>query len=233
MAAVTMPGGIFNTTAGNKATTALTVAASDLIVLFCYNSGRTTAQPPTVTDDNGGAAYTQVASATKNASADSTWCFVRNTLLGSAAATIFSFTQSGDTGGGLQVYRISGMSKTGVTAVRQFKVASNQATGTPSVTMDAAILTTNPVLGSVFTTQTGTTNTAPPTGWTEDQDAGYSTPSTGREIVHIDSGSTLTTVAWTAATTSAFCAMVVELDASAAAAGQHPYRNPYPQLLAQ
>jgi hypothetical protein len=219
MASVTMPGGVFSTAAGNKTTSALTVAASDLIVLFCYNTGRTTAQPPVPTDDNGGAAYTRISAvdATKNTSADSQWCFVRTTLLGSASATTFSFTQSGDSGGGMQVFRISGMTRTGASAVRQSAKADNQAAGTPSVTLPGAILTANPVLGSVLTTQTGTANTAAPTGWTEDQDAGYSTPSTGREVAHINSGETRTTVPWTAATTSAFCAVVVELDSSSSA----------------
>jgi hypothetical protein len=214
MAAVTRLGSSFTTTAGNKTVTA-TPAVGDLIVVVVANSGRTTAQAPTITDNNSSGTYTQVIAATKNGSADSLWVFVRTALIGSASSTIFTMTQSGDTGGGFgSVLKVTGMTKVGAAAVRQSLQANNQSTGTPSVTLASAILTTNPAIGAVLTGQTGTTNTAPPTGWAEHDDAGYSTPSTGREVCSIDSGSTLTTVAWTAATTSAFCALVVELDSS-------------------
>jgi hypothetical protein len=215
VAAITRLGSSFTTTAGNKTVTA-TPAVGDLIVACVANSGRTTAQAPTITDDNSSGTYTQVIAATNASSADSHWVFVRDALIGSAVSTIFTMTQSGDTGGGFgSLLAISGMTKVGSAAVRQSLQANNQGTGTPSITLGAAILTTNPAIGFVMTNQTGTTNTAPPTGWAEQDDAGYSTPSTGREVATIASGSTLTTVAWTAATTSAFSALVVELDASA------------------
>jgi hypothetical protein len=219
VAAVTTLGSSFTTTAGNKTVTA-TPAVGDLIVAVVANSGRTTAQAPTITDNNSSGTYTQVIAATKNSSADSMWVFVRDALVPAASSTIFTFAPvATDTGGGFaSVLKVTGMSKVGAAAVRQSLQANNQSTGTPSITLGAAILTTNPAIGAVMTGQTGTTNTAPPTGWAELNDSGYSTPSTGREVTSIDSGSTLTTVAWTAATTSAFCALVVELDASASSA---------------
>jgi hypothetical protein len=95
--------------------------------------------------------------------------------------------------------------------------------------MGKAILTANACIGIVHTGQTGTTNTAPPTSWTELGDSGYSTPSTGMEQCHRNSGETNTTVAWTAATTSAFSSMLIELDTT------HLLRrlNVYPQILPQ
>ena len=219
MAAITLAGNTMSTTAGVKTVTA-TPALNDLIVIICTNTGRTTAQTGTLTDNNsdGLGTYTLIGSAAKASSADATWVYIRNALIGSATSTVFTFTPlaSADTGGGLTVYRVSGMSKVGSAASRQLGTQANASTGTPSVTMGMALLTTNPSIGMVHTGQTGTTNTAPPTGWTEDLDSGYSTPSTGRETVRRDSGSTLTTIPWTATTTSAFSAVLLELDSSAA-----------------
>lgn len=206
----------YSTTAGNK-TASATPAVGDLLVAVCMNTGRTSAQPPTFSDTGAGGTWTRHGTAfVKNASADAGWIFVRDNLVASATSHTFNMTQSGDTGGGFAVFKITGMSKTGLSAIRQLGKQDNAATGTPSVTMGAAIITGNPVLGAVHTAQTGTANTAPPTGgYTETHDSGYNTPATGREICVRSSGETRTTVPWTAATTSAFGAVFVEFDAAA------------------
>jgi hypothetical protein len=229
MAAVTQLDRVATTTAGNKSTTSVAVTLGGFILIIAHNSGRTTAQVGTLSDDNPvSSTYTQITSATKNTSADSQWVFVRNKPIENTTNTIFTWTQSGDTGGGLVVFQITGMTMFGPGAIRQTGKQDNAGTGTPSITMGKAFLTGNAGIGQVHTGQTGTTNTAPPTSWTETGDAGYSTPSTGIESVTRNSGETNTTIAWTAATTSAFSSVLIELDTTFV-----PHRNPYVPLLPQ
>jgi hypothetical protein len=215
VASLTYDGTTWNTTAGNKTYAANSTQAGQLIVVVCANSGRTTANPPTITDNNDAwGQYDLVTAATKNTSADTMWLYIRRHFTTVSTPTTVTMAQSGDTGGGLWVYRLTSMKRCGLAAVRQSGKQDNQAAGTPSITLGQAILTTNPVVGSVMTGSNSTANTAPPTGWAENVDTGYNTPATGRESTGISSGSTLTTVAWTAATPSAFCSLVVEFDAS-------------------
>jgi hypothetical protein len=218
MAGITYSGTAWSTTAGNKTVT-LTPAVGDLLLVICSNSGRTTAQQPTVACDVQGITFTQFTgtngSFTKNVSADSGWVFISDSLCTAASSTIVTMTQASDTGGGLVVFRVSGMSRASVGAIRQCGKQDNAAAGTPSITMSNAILTGNPVFGYVMNTTNGSTTTAPPTSWTEHVDTGYATPNTGREACSRASGETLTTVAWTGASASAFGSIMVELDASA------------------
>lgn len=217
MAGVTYGGSTWNTNAGNKTVT-LTPAVGDLLLVICGNSGRTAAQPPTVSCDVQGITFTRFTGTnptyTKNTSADSGWIFIADSFCTAASSTIVTMTQSGDTGGGLAVYRVSGMFRAGTGAIRQCGVQNNAAAGTPSITMAGAILTGNPVFGWVHNGTNGSTTTAPPTSWTENADSGYNTPANGRETCHRASGETLTTIAWTGASASAFGSILVELDAT-------------------
>jgi hypothetical protein len=221
VATTTFAGATWTTAAGNKTVTA-TPAANDLIVVVTANSGRTTAQLAAITDNNsdGLGAYDRVAVATKGTNVDSIGIYVRRALIGSATSTVFTATQSSDTGGGLVVYRISGMTLVGGAAVRGIGAQNNVASGTPSLSLTQAALTGNPLIGAVFTTTNGSANSAPPTSWTEGNDQGYTTPASGIETVHRSSGFTSATVAWTAAAPSAFCSIAVELDASGAPSSQ-------------
>lgn len=226
MAAVTLLGTpTFTTTAGNKTITA-TPTAGRLVVIMCANSGRTTAQFPTITDNNsdGRGTYTRVSSAdaTKNTSADSMWLFIRNALIGSATSTVFTMTQASDSGGGFVIYEVSAMSIVGLSAVRRTGVSSynvgvqnNQAAATPAPALPTAALTGNPVIGMIFN-GTSPAGLTPPASWTESPtpDLGYTVPAAGLENVRRDSGFTGTTVTWGGASASAFCSMVAELDTS-------------------
>ena len=238
MAGVTFGGATWTTAAGNKTVT-LTPAVGDLLFVFCANSGRTTAQPPTVACDVQGITFSQFTgtngSYTKNTSADSGWVFIADSLCTAASSTIVTMTASSDTGGGLVVFRVSGMSRAGIGAIRQCGKQDNIASGTPSVVMPAAILTGNPVFGLVNTTTNGSANSAPPTSWTEDADQGYTSTANGIEVAHRASGETLTTIAWTAVAPSAFGSIIAELDASVPVSpqtvsfGQQTYRQIVPQ----
>ena len=214
---VTARGSIWNTTAGNKSPTAFTPAVGDVLVVFCANSGRTTAQAPTVSDNNsdGLGAYTKVGTdATKNASADSGWWFIRNSPIGSASSTTVTMTQSSDTGGGCQVWSVGPLNVGGSARVGAKGKQDNAAAGTPSLTLDATPVTTSAILGAVMTGSNVTTNTAPPTNFTEHTDLGYNTPASGLEAVSRASGHTSTTVAWTAATATGFLSSAIEVKAT-------------------
>lgn len=233
MATVTYAGGIFNTTAGNKSPTAFTPAVGDLLVVVCFNSGRTTAQPPTVSCTAQGITFTRHGTAmTKATSADAAWIFVADSFCTTASSTTVTMTQSGDTGGGCFVYRIGGLTRAGLAAIKQVGKQDNAAAGTPSITMGAAIQTGNPVIGAVFNGTNSTTTTAPPTTptYTENFDNGYTTPANGAETCHVASGETRTTVPWTAASASVFGSLLVEIDASAASTAPWPDRSDAFQL---
>lgn len=212
MAAVTFGVATWTTTAGAK-TGILTPAVGDLLVVICGNSGRTTAQPPTITDNNSSGAYTQVKAATRATSVDSMWAFVRTALIPAASSTTVTFTPTAtDTGGGLAVYRVSGMTLLGAAAVKNSGSQDNVASGTPAVPLTTAAATYNPLIGGVLTGTNGSANSAPPSGWAEGNDQGYNTPPTGLATEHVSSGETGSTITFGAVSPSAFCALVIELD---------------------
>jgi hypothetical protein len=202
-----------DTTAGNRTVTA-TPAVNDLIVIVCANTGRTSAQPPVVTDNNSSGTYARInVSGTKNTSADSLWIFVRNTKIGSASSTIFTATTASDSGGAIDVFNISGMTLVSTAAVRAVGKQDNQASATPAPVFPQAALTGNPCIGAIFNATSPATMTAPAT-WTEATDLGYSVPTTGFESVFVSSGFTSATVTWGSSSASAFCSLIIELDAT-------------------
>lgn len=214
MATVTFGVATWTTTAGNK-TGILTPAVGDLLVVVCANSGRTTAQAPTVTDNNSSGTYTQVKAATKNTSADSMWVFVRTALIAAASSTTVTFAPNAaaDSGGGLVVYRVSGMTLTGASAVNNSGSQDNVASGTPAVPLTRAAYAFDAMIGAVNTTTNGAANSAPPSGWdTEGFDNGYNVPANGLATESRSSGETGSTITFGAAAPSAFCSIVVELD---------------------
>lgn len=209
-------GQIVNTTAGNKAVTLAGATAGDLLVVVCLLTGATT--PPTVTDDNGSGTYVEVTGGgfVKNASADKVTIFVRTALVPATLSTIITMTSpGGDTGGGLLVYRVTGMTRTGQAAVRQVAGQSNQAaSGTPAPVFPQACLTTNSVIGAVLneTNPATITPTASPV-FTEKHDTGYATPTTGIETQTLDSGFTGTTLTWGGTSATQFASIAAELEA--------------------
>ena len=207
---------VYNTTAGDKAATLAGATSGDLLVVICAMTGTTTA--PTVTDDNGVATYTDCTAGAvlKNTSADAMWVFVRDSLVPATASTIITMhSPGGDTGGGLLVYRLTGMTRVRLDAVRQVAKQSNQAAATPAPVFAVAPLTTNSLVGAVNNASNVATMT-PPATWTEKHDTGYNVPTTGIETATIDSGFTTATVTWGSASATAFGSLAVEMDASAA-----------------
>jgi hypothetical protein len=208
-----------STTSGVKAVTLAGATIGDLLVVPVSVTGTTLL--PTVTDDNSSGTYTEITGGVlSNTSADKQWIFVRNSLVPATASTIVTMTPSGDTGGGLQVYRLTGMSRVGAAAVRQFAIQQNQAAATPAPVLGVAALTTNSLIGAIHNGASPATMT-PPASWTEKHDVGYATPTKGKETATIDSGFTGTTVTWGSASSAEFSSVGVEMDGSAAASTLH------------
>lgn len=202
----------FNTTAGNKTCT-FTPAVNSIIVVCFGASG--SSLPPTgvITDDKGGN-YTTVATFSYNGSVHYGAIAVRESRINVASAHIFTLTQTGDTGGGLNVFEFTGITRAGTTAIRQFATQSNQAAGVPAPAFTNACLTTSCLVGMVMNLTNPATMTAP-TSSTERQDVGYSVPTIGLETITRDSGFTGTAVTWGSSSATAFGSAVIELDSTA------------------
>lgn len=202
----------YNTTAGNK-TVAITPAVGDRIVAFVGNSGTTTA--PTVTDDRGGT-YSRIAAADtlKATSVDSGFFYVRDQPCQLAVSHTLTMNVGGaGTGGGIEAIAVADMGKHGPNAVRQVAVQSNQAAGgTPTATFTRPLLPESLVL---FCVMNGATTAAigQPTGFTELRDTGYNTPANGIEVAYENElGASVSSIAATSTSGSAFLTMAVELD---------------------
>jgi len=206
----------FNTTSGTH-TVAATPAVGDLIVLVVANSGYTGSVLPTDNNPDAHGTYFLINSALKNSSADLLQFYVREARIGVAASTTFTHAPGTTTGGGLGVFKVTGITRSALLAIRQSAVQANQAaSGTPTPVFGSAALTTNPVLGAVFNgTSPATMTPRSSPAYTEAFDVGYSTPTTGLETMFISSGETGTSIAWGGTSASAFASGVVEIDSSA------------------
>lgn len=222
MAAHQSTSSTFTTASGTKTATLGALAAGEMVFVVVANTGSTAL--PTVTDDNpdGLGAYTAIAGPIlKATSADRMYLFARNALVGNTASTIITMAPGATSGGGLSASRWTGFTRVGAALIRsitgtpQVGKQDNQAAATAAPALPAACLTTNPTIGVVFNATNPPTFTAT-ASWTERFDNGFNTPTTGMHVQTRDSGFTGTTVTWGTASGSAFCSMIVELDASVA-----------------
>lgn len=220
MAVGTNAGSTWNTTAGNK-TVVATPAVNDLIVVVHGMSGWASGDTSSITDNNsdGLGNYTLVAGtppmAEGGGTAGALWISVRDWPVGSATSTTFTCNNVGDTGGGLTVFRFSGMSRYGSSAVKQYKGESAAIENPPTLTFSSTTDTNNPIILAVF----GEDNPAgitPPTGFTEAIDTGWATPTSGVEVCWDDSGNAATLFSWTGGALTDHCDVGIELDTSAA-----------------
>ena len=204
------------TNASTYASGSFTPAVGDLLVV-CVTASGTVTNPGSVSS-SAGYTFTLVRRETKAASADSLYMYVSNEKVTAASAQTVTFNCTGDaaTGAIVSVVSISGMSRTGSSAILKSGGQSNgAAAGTPTVSLGSAALTGNPLVGFVGNA-TSPANVTQPSGWTELTDAtGYSTPVTGQEVASINSGFTGSTVTWGGTSASAFGAIVAEFDTSA------------------
>lgn len=216
MAAVSLLGSTFTTTAGAKSVTA-SPAVGDLILILVQVSGDSTHSTPT--DNNSSGTYTPIGT---QLSVDGRYgqLYIRNSLISSAVSTIFTReTPGSDTGGGLAVIKVTGMSKVGSAAVRQTKQNSQEGTGASPATgtWTSSKLTTNPIVGCLILSAAA--SASPTIGYTELLDTVYLTPDVGIEVQKKDSGDTTNTMTWNFNVTTGrfYGAVGVELDASSSA----------------
>jgi hypothetical protein len=202
----------WTTTAGNKTVTA-TPTLNDLIVIV---AGATSATTPTISvADNGtGGTYTEIVSASGGGTGGLIKIFIRNNLVSSAVSTIYTATIASDSGGGLDVFNVSGMTRTGASAARQSVGESTQTESPPTITFSQAPLTANACIAGILGEDSPPALTAP-TSWTEASDVGYATPTTGLWTGFRSSGETGTTISWTGGALTDHCEVIVELDISA------------------
>lgn len=224
MATVTSRGITFATASGTE-TVVATPALGDLIVIVVAYTGNVVVTAPTDNNADGHGTYELVTSALKNTSADLLSIWVRSDPIRSATSTTFTIAPGVTTGGGLQVFSISGLTLTGPSAIRQSGAQANgAAAATPACPFGVVALTGNPLIGAVFNGTSPATMTAP-TGFTESQDVGYSTPTTGLETALANSGVTASTITWASTSASAFSAVALELDTRAGQTSIFPPRG--------
>jgi hypothetical protein len=222
MATGTDAGGTWNTTAGNK-TVVATPAANDLIVVVHGISTWASGDNSVITDNNsgGGGTYFRLGDATTPLSTGggttgALWISIRNNLIGSGTSTTFTATNTGDTGGGLTVLRFSGMTRVGIEAIKQYIGESSATENPPTITFRETTLTGNPVVLACLGEDSPLALT-PPTGFTEADDTGWSTPTTGIEVCWDDAGNTATLFSWSGGASTDHNEVGVELDTTAVA----------------
>lgn len=214
------------TNSTSYASGAFTPAVGDLLLVYVV-AGATTAAGA-LTGTGAGLTFSRITNALFNSNGDRIYAFVADKLVTAAASQTVTFDCTGDAADGsiIFVFRVSGLTRTGLLAVRQSGVVSNNAASTPAISFPAVALTGNPVSGCLGNVTNPATMTAP-TGFTESAvagalgDVGYATPTHGGHAVYRDSGHTSATVTWGSASASVWGGIIVELDTSPPPLPQH------------
>lgn len=221
------------TDASSFTSSAFMPAANDLLVcVFSVPDLYTSAGVTHVEDSQGGVWTLNVASyytGIEGGTYEKCVLAVRNSGVSASSMTV---TVYGKDGGSVNpmtsivcsIYTISGMALYGSSAVRQwaveFTTPNYYGTGTPSVTLSAALLSANPVLAVVVA------NAAPglaaPSGFTQRYNAGVTVKSIGEEVWSCDGGLSSSVVSWSSALRHN--AIVMEFDTT----GGTPWEPPAP-----
>jgi hypothetical protein len=218
MAAVTLYGSGSSVTTTNNSNRSVTIspAVDDLIVCVCFATGQTDWTNVTLTDDQGGT-YTRLtgASAIFGVSTNMIAVWVRNSLVSTTSSHVitldFTTGSVGHSGAGLVAHKVTGMSRSGTSAILQAaKVDNGTNSTTPTVTLGSAASTSNALIGAVANVSNPAALT-PPSSWTELLDTGFTSPTSGLETVSRDSGETASSIAW-GNISSRYGAAIVELD---------------------
>ena len=134
-------------------TDAFTPAAGELLIGFFDVT--TSVAVGTCTASANGITFTKVLSSVRGTSAHTQYCFVANQLVpGSPASMTVTMDVTGDNGTGCVglVGGVSGMTLTGLAAIKQSTKIDNGAAGAPAVfTFGASCLTGNPTLTMIGT----------------------------------------------------------------------------------
>jgi len=202
-----------DTTTSPNTSDAFTPAASDLLVVFVVGGGLFNDATVDLTSSTA-LTFTQITHATFNDSTDDIYAFVANALVTDTSSQTVTVAHAphASTGTIIAVCAFAGMTRFGLSAIKQSKIVNNRlAVDTPVIIFDAACLTGNPTICMVGNGNNPAALTAP-TSWTEQGDVGFATPTTGGEYVTRNSGFTGTTVTWGSASSTRWGALGLELD---------------------
>jgi hypothetical protein len=197
---------------GNRTAT-FTPAVGDLVVVYCCVAANTN-DTPTCSDNNGSGTYDLID--VMNASIASInyrmSVFIRTALMVNTTSTVITVATGSNTSGTIHVVPITGVSRTGSSAVRSKGSQNNQAAGTAAPVLNQSALTGN---GTLVAQGSADTTTTPPTNWTEVLDTSQSNDTVALESASRASGFTGTTITFGAASSTVFCSHAMELDVSA------------------
>ena len=198
-------------------TNAFTPAASSIIFAFVAASGTTATNPWLEISTESWRRFTLVTTAQWGGGANRLYGFISNGSVSSASPmkAFFNCAQDAATGAIIQMAQVTGMSRTGLTAIRQIAVVDSDsaASTVPTVTFAVSTLTANACIAGVGY-NSSLAGCIPMSGWTEGADLGYTTPSTALECMYRNSGTTSTTVSSGAPISSLNCMMAFELNVS-------------------
>lgn len=211
---INLLGSSVNTLTTPKTVVATPTAGATIIVIGFFSDPSSAITAGMMSDDNTGAGtYGIVNGCLNNASANELEVMVRSASV-NAVSTTFTFDPGvvTITGGGLIVLEVVGLSRFGAAAIRQSANQNNQAGGgTPTPVLGAAALTSNGLIGAVMNLTNPATIT-PRAAWSEVVDSGYATPTTGIEVMTINSGEIASSIAWGGTSGTNFGSVVIELN---------------------
>jgi hypothetical protein len=195
------------------ATGAFTPALNDLLVAIAGVQG--TEDAGAYASSDAGKTYSKLGSDTWSAGDRQFYAFVADQLADADSQTgTMDVTGNAGTSCAQGILRVSGMTKVGAAAIRQFKILGTQTGADPSIAFDNACLTGNPTILAVVRNSATTGAVGAPSGWTTTVDVAASTPGCNVAIFTRDSGFTGTTITATLGATN-HAVIGIELDASA------------------
>lgn len=205
----------FNTSSLESYTTAsFTPATDDLLLVEVAGSG--TRAAASCSDSDGGT-YTEIGHIDYGSSSRAYYYVADQLASGSSITVTFDCTGDAATRAGIFVRRISGITRTGLSAILQSDTDTGAAGGTPTVVFPSSCQTGNSI--QWLAQQLSNNGISLPTegSFTEDQDSG--TTNLRIEAAFQDSGFTGTTLTSGATTAGSYAVMGVEVDTSAASGG--------------
>lgn len=197
-------GTIQTTAAGPYSFAAFTPAPFSTLYLQGAITG---ASPVAAPSDDSGGAITWTRKQTNDGAGRSIGLWI-----GTLGATVGSYTITFDVTSGTSTGCVASLGETNA-VYRQSNTNAGTSAAAPNVTVTDAILTSSFAIGSVFN-NSNTPTLTPPVNWTEDNDVGYNTPTSGMETCYINTGETGTTITWQNTTGSAWRAYVAEFSDS-------------------
>lgn len=129
-----------------------------------------------------------------------------------ATSTTPTFDCTGDAATGASIYclRVTGGEGQVIPSARQICTGTASAAN-PQVSMFRNGDTTSGWVAVISNATPSSTQFTAPSGWTEDAEVTFSTPSSGFEVAHRASGETGASITWTNSNTTAWGAIVIEL----------------------